>query len=453
MSDADEAAPRPRSTSFLVAIGAAALAAGGILASLLLRSNGPAVEPLDPARGGPPTAGPSASPRPAAAPSAPARPPSAPRAEEAAAALFARAEAFERERPADREGALPLWREVFLRHPATSWARKAEEKHRSGSDALRALLEREFEGVRRSAQALAAAGEHADAVEAVKEFLAAQTKDALRRRAEAEIAALENASREAFNARVPETEDLAKKGQFEKAAALLEELRKGAIPEVAARCDRAVARLREIGSKARASLDAAKVEEAHRAFREGGAAKVLQLLRARRHDEALKELDQAAAAPALAPAKAAIERERAAVALAASFWEAFLKQLRARTGSEVALLLGSGSRASGKLARVLADRIVLESGDASSEILLDEIHLDQVVAWTVGKALAADDPATCVRAALFFFGEGRDDLAKLYFATAREMGRADEAAEQVFREGFLRAAAHARDAKPAKPRK
>jgi hypothetical protein len=440
MSDAGESVPRPRGKGLLVAAGAGALVAGGVLAALFVR------------RAPPPPAGPDLRPSsvPVARPSRPASASPGPGRADEAAALYARAEAFEREHPGDREGAIPLWREVFLRHPSSPWARKAEENHRAAADGSRALLEREFDGVRRGAQALAAAGEYADAIEAVKEFLAAQPKDALRRRAEEEVSALQNASRAAFNALVPETEELAKKGEFEKAAALLEGLRPGAIPEVAARCERAVARLRELAAGERVRQDAAKLEGAHRAFREGGARRILQLLRARRHEEALKEFHAAAADPALAPVREEIEQERSAVALAASFWEAFLRQLRGRTGQEVSILLASGSRAAGKLSRVGEDRVVVEAGGASSEVLLDEIHLDQVVAWTVGKALPADDPATCVRAALFFFGEGRDDLARLYFATAREMGRADEASERVFREGFLRAAAHARTAKPGK---
>ncbi|MBI3854996.1 MAG: hypothetical protein HY293_04815 [Planctomycetes bacterium] len=83
---------------------------------------------------------------------------------------------------------------------------------------------------------------------------------------------------------------------------------------------------------------------------------------------------------------------------------------------------------------------MLETGDGTAEAPLDKLHADLLVGWTLGRSLPAEEALSYVKAALFFFCEGRDDLAKLYLATAREMnGRVDEA-ERVFREGFLRAA-------------
>ena len=49
--------------------------------------------------------------------------------------------------------------------PTSTWARKADEKHRSTSAALQAFLDREFESTRKDAQALAAAGHYVDALE------------------------------------------------------------------------------------------------------------------------------------------------------------------------------------------------------------------------------------------------------------------------------------------------
>ena len=44
-------------------------------------------------------------------------------------------------------------------------------------------------------------------------------------------------------------------------------------------------------------------------------------------------------------------------------------------------------------------------------------------------------------AALFFFLDGRDDLARSYLATAKEMGADIREPERVFREGLLRSVA------------
>jgi len=63
-----------------------------------------------------------------------------------------------------------------------------------------------------------------------------------------------------------------------------------------------------------------------------------------------------------------------------------------------------------------------------------------LVGWTLGRSLPAEDPVSYVKAALFFFCDGRDDLARLYLATARELRGPADPAEKSFREGFLRAA-------------
>jgi hypothetical protein len=75
------------------------------------------------------------------------------------------------------------------------------------------------------------------------------------------------------------------------------------------------------------------------------------------------------------------------------------------------------------------------------EAPLDRLHADLLVGWTIGKTLQAEDGVTYVKAALFFFCEGRDDLARLYLATARELNGPVAPAEKMFREGYLRAAA------------
>ena len=187
-------------------------------------------------------------------------------------------------------------------------------------------------------------------------------------------------------------------------------------------------------------VESRKGEGVRRAFRQDVAPKILGLVRARQYDDALKEFSAASSSAANAALKDEIAAERASVADASSFWEAFLKSLRAKTGQDAVLLLADGKRLSGKIARIQADRVVVETGDGAAEAPLDKLHPDLLVGWTLGRSLPAEEAVSYVKAALFFFCEGRDDLAKLYLATARELnGRSDEA-EKVFREGFLRAA-------------
>jgi len=132
--------------------------------------------------------------------------------------------------------------------------------------------------------------------------------------------------------------------------------------------------------------------------------------------------------------------ERASLVDAAAFWEAFLRSLRGRVGQEASLLLSDGKKVTGKIARVQDDRVVVENGETTTDAPLDRLHADLLVGWTLGKTLAAEEGLSYVKAALFFFCEGRDDLARLYLATARELNGPADAAEKVFRGGFLRAA-------------
>jgi hypothetical protein len=80
------------------------------------------------------------------------------------------------------------------------------------------------------------------------------------------------------------------------------------------------------------------------------------------------------------------------------------------------------------------------------DVPMDQLALDQIAAWALGKS---PEGAACLDAAMFFFAEGRDDLASTYLATAKEKGADAEAVERTWREGLLRAAAWA----AAQPRK
>jgi hypothetical protein len=351
--------------------------------------------------------------------------------------LYDLAEAFERAEPAEYEKRIARWKDVVTGFPTSTWARKADERLRTASASLQTFLEREFESTRKDAQSLSAAGHYVDAIETIQNYKTSQTRDALKRRADLEIGAIQNACRLNYNEASTKAKDLATKGDYAAAQALFESLGGSAIPEVAVKCRTAVEQLTAAGAAQARHAELKKGEDARKAFRLEVAPKLLGFVRARQYEEALKELSAASALPANAVLKDEIGAERAAIADASSFWDAFLKTAKSKVGQDTALLLADGKKLGGKIARLQADRIVLESGD---EALMDKLHADLLVGWTLGRSLAAEEAVSYVKAALFFFCEGRDDLARLYLATAKEMnGRIDDA-EKVFREGFIRSA-------------
>jgi hypothetical protein len=354
--------------------------------------------------------------------------------------LYDAAEAFERAQPGDYEQRAARWREVVTKFPTTNWAQKADERQRAAVASLQAFLDREFESTRKDAQALAAAGHFVDAIDTIRNFRSAQTRDLLKRRADLEIGVLENSSRLAFNEAAAKAKELAARQAFGAAGALFEALAESAIPEVAAQCRIAIDQLKKAGAAQARDAEVHKGDEARKAFREGTAPKLLGFVRARQYEEALKELSAAAALATDGNVKDDLAAERASIADASSFWEGFLKALRSRSGQDATILLADGRRWTGKISRIQGDRIVMDVGDATVEAPLDKLHADLLVGWTLGRTLPAEDPVTYVKAALFFFCEGRDDLAKLYLATARELNGPAEEAEKVFRGGFLRSA-------------
>jgi hypothetical protein len=352
--------------------------------------------------------------------------------------LFDAAEAFERAEPGEYEKRAARWRDLIVRFPTSSWARKADERQRAANASLQAFLDREFESTRKDAQALAAAWQFVDAIDTIRAFKNAQTREVLKRRADVEIGVLENSSRLAFNETAAKAKDLAARQSFPAAAALFESLAESSIPDVAARCRVALDQLKKAAEAQAVWAESRKADDARKTFRESTAPKLLGLVRARQYDEALGELSGAAATNA--ELKEDLAAERALIADASSFWEGFLKALRGRNGQDVTILLADGKRVTGKISKVQPDRIVLDVGESTVDAPLDKLHADLLVGWTLGRTLPAEDPVSYVKAALFFFCEGRDDLAKLYLATARELNGPVDAAEKAFREGFLRAA-------------
>ncbi len=328
----------------------------------------------------------------------------------------------------DAASAPAALREVWLKYPSTSWGKKAEERFRAMDQAARATTDRGFE----EARARAAALPPAEAVAAWKAYAEKAPPDA-KAKAEAMAVETENRNRSAYNEAVGKARELADQHKYAEAALLFESLAKGSTEEVATRCAASAAQLRQAAEASKAGELALRREEAHQALREDVAPKALAALRARRYAEALDLLKDV---PLL---EAELKRERALVEHARAFWEAFLKAAAANSGQELQLRFAKGKPLSGKLT-VQPDRATLETAEGPINVPLDQLSLDQVAAWTLGKTLASDDSASHLKAAMFYFAEGRDDLASTALATAKEKGADISSLEQAWREGFLRAA-------------
>ena len=326
------------------------------------------------------------------------------------------------------------FREVWLKYPSTTWGKRAEEKFRALDSTARAAVDREFEEVRRRAASLGAA----EAVAVWRDYAARAGADA-RPKAEAAAVEVENRDRAAYNETVAKARERTDRGAYAEAAALFDALAKGATADVASRCAEAAARLKKAAEEVATAERAAKREAALKTAREEAGPKALAALRARRYADALKEL--AGEAAELGAERAAVERARA-------FWQAFLAAARTKAGQDVSLLLAGHKRLAGKLEGVSSEKATLRSPEGVIEVPLDQLALDQIAAWAIGKA---PDGALCLDAAMFFFAEGRDDLASTYLATAKEKGADVKDVESVWRDGILRAAIWA--AAQPKPKK
>ena len=404
--------------SVLLLSGAVAIAAVIVVAALLL----PAAEPPPAEEEAAPAPRSSTSPAPTKKPAA-----AAPRSdgdEAAAKALF----------DAGR------FRECWLTYPSTSWGKRAEDRFRAADAAVRATADRGFE----EARARAAALPPAEAVAAWKAYAEKASPDA-QAKAEAAAVEVENRNRAAYNDAAARARELAEKHEYAAAAALFDALAKGSTAEVAARCATSSAQLRKAGDAAKAIDASAKLDGARKEIRDVAAPKALAHLKARQYAEALKELGD------VAGLEAELKDERAAVELARAYWEAFRKAAAGRSGQEVVLHFPKSKPLSGRLS-FDGERATLETPEGPINVPLEQLSLDQIGAWTLGKTLAADDAASYLKAAMFYFAEGRDDLCSTYLATARAKGADITAAERVWREGFLRAALWAAAQPKAKPK-
>ena len=363
--------------------------------------------------------------------------------EESARKLYQAAVAHERANPDAADKNESLFRAVTLKHPGTTWASKAEAKVLSVGEAAPADRKDKLEEALKEARKLAAAGRPAKALEALKNLASGGARGMVRHRAKLEIAAIRNDLHVALNKAVAGAKPLAAAGEYDKAAALFAAVKTRTIPDVAARCDVAIAQLQAAAKEHAKHRQSRETIQAWEAVVATEAPKALKALRERRYGDGLAILQKAAANPAYAPVKQALDDETAAVEEAGQFWKAFEKALKKQVDKEASFLLLDGKRVSGKLARVETARAFFRTAEGFAIVKKSEFHPDVLVSMTIGRALPSESPQTSMRAALFFTFDGRDDLARLYFATAREDGGKIERFERVFRRGLLRAAAAA----------
>ncbi len=390
---------------------------------------------------GGPTAAPSAAPtsRPASS-AAPTPPPPKVTAEEekAAKVLFDEAKAFEDQDKPDL--ALQKYLDLSIKYPFSALAHQAGERSVEIEKRLKDLFVKEFEAARQASEKAVAAGEVVKAIEGLRAFAATASNDMVRRRAEGEAAQLENDARKAYNEALQKADALAKEHKYSEAAELLRAASERSIEEVRTAAEKDRAALAEAGKawgewRARQQVEAAE-ESALKKVKA-----LLPKLKARKYDEALKELEAAAKSPAYVPVAAILEGDRALAAAAASWWEAVLKGLKARAGQEAAFQTADGKWTRGKLTKILEDRLIVRIEDTDVEVPLDKLHDDQVVLLATGRGgLAEGSGETYAKAAMWFFLEGKAETSRLYLATAKELGFAADSLEKSWREGYLRAA-------------
>jgi len=330
--------------------------------------------------------------------------------------------------------------QVCVRYPFTVAGREAAGRCVAAETAAREAFEREFQEARRTVEEICKEGRIADAVERWGEFLVKTAKEPLRRRAEAEIALLENEAVRAYNDGVRKARDRATAGAFDESAALLESAAKGSTPEVR---EALAEDLAALGRRRRRAADRRGREAAAAAesgFRDR-ARRILDKARARKYEEALADLDAAILEPAQAPVREVLEADRACLAAAAAFWDAVLKNLRGRLNQDASFLLLDGKSTRGVVKRIFENGITLQVDANSREVAFSALHTDQLILLAFGRGGLQDGSGESYsRAAMWFFLEGKDALARLELATAAELGADIGSLESAWRRGLLRAA-------------
>jgi hypothetical protein len=368
-------------------------------------------------------------------PPAPAGGPSDPGAEELARALL-----DEARRAGPDEVSAPFYHQVCLRHPFTEAGREAAGRCVAFETAAREAFEREFQEARQEAEALRMEGRFAESIVRLRGFIAKTTKETLRLRAVDEISLIENEARRAYNDGVKKARAKAASDAFEGAAALLESAAMGSTDEVRGALAGDLATLGRILRRAedRRSRNAAAAAEA--AFRDR-ARRILALVKARKLEEALADLDAALKDPAHSPLRDALNADRAAVAAAAAFWDALQKNLKGRLNQEFSCLLADGKAVRGVLKRIVDNGITLQVEATAREVAFETLHPDQMILLAFGRGgLPEGTGESYAQAAMAFFLEGKDPLARLELATAVELGADVGPLESAWRRGVLRAA-------------
>lgn len=309
--------------------------------------------------------------------------PEAPRDEEVAKRAFDSAQSLEKTDPTRAVGA---YHELRVRHPGTTWAKKAEERTIALESVARHASEAEYKSLAERAETLARDGRWSDALQVLE-----GSRDA---RAVALAGAMENRAREEFNRAVKE----AKIETFEA-------IRPRTLHDLAALCERAIEQLQEV------RVARAEFEKEKAAYERDKA--LLEKCRSLWPRLARRDYD---GAPPDLPAD-----DRTLIDAAAAFWKAFL-DARAKAGP-MRLLAPDGKPFLAKPAEVPADGF----------------HRDSIAALAYS-SLPTDKPETYVKAAMWYWFEGHADLAGRELATAKEFGDVTTH-EEAFRGGWLRNAA------------
>ena len=344
--------------------------------------------------------------------------------------LYDQAERFSKENADKADVALGKFRDVSATYPLTSWAAKARDRAAALEDELGTLFEREFESLRQAAGSKAKEGDIVGALTAIDAYLAGNPKDILCRRAAIERVVIENAARDRFNAAVNQAGSLAKQQKHDEAIALFETMKKGAMADVASACGEEIEKLKAAKVAFAASLmdnNAAAAEEKFRAE----AAKIVPLARSRKFDDAI-----AAIPAAVDPLKALVDRERSALKAAAQFAAAIEAGARSRIGQEV-VVRTADKPAKGTLTKATATSVTVEEREVAYADMAD----DQLIVFAFAKGgLSAAAADSYVKAAMYFFYTGKDALARLELANAKELGAEIADFEAVWRSGLTRTA-------------
>lgn len=357
-----------------------------------------------------------------------------------AKALLDEAGRREKAQPDKPELAFAAHHDVSVRLPFTEAGRRAAARCVELEDALQKAVDLQFKTPREAAMAHAKEGRFADAVAGLKSYAGSATSEGLKRRADAQIAHLENEARRTYVDAVRAARKSVAAGAYDEA-----------VKQLKAASDRSTSEVLDAAAKDLALLDAyrraeetkrsmAAEESAQRAFGDR-ATRLLKRIRERAYAEVLKDLDGAIADPALAACKDRLTSDRAAVAAAASFWEALQKSLKARLNQELVLKSSDGKPIRGTLKKIHESGISVRLEPPGVDVPLDSLHADSLLLLAVYRdGLAEDSPASYASAAMWFFLEGRHAVSRVELATASEMNADLTLLEPAWRRGFFRSA-------------